>query len=148
MVLNQQQIEHFMSEAMREGRKARDKCAPNPPIGCVLVNGGQIVSRGHTNEPGKPHAEAMALEALKPVPDGTAAFVTLEPCSFQGKTPSCAKALIQSGIKEVYVGIVDPHPLNQGQGIALLEQAGVTVVTGILSNDIADELGPHLIRSI
>ncbi|MEM7017724.1 MAG: bifunctional diaminohydroxyphosphoribosylaminopyrimidine deaminase/5-amino-6-(5-phosphoribosylamino)uracil reductase RibD [Pseudomonadota bacterium] len=141
------QIENFMREAMAEGRKARAHCAPNPPIGCVLVQAGEIIARGHTNPPGQPHAEAMALQSLPEDAADVIAFATLEPCSFHGRTPSCAKALVKAGIKSVYVGIIDPHPKNQGAGIQILQDAGVEVHIGILSTQIQAELGPYLLHS-
>lgn len=141
--MNQQQIEQFMHEALNEGRKAKGKCFPNPPVGCVLVKGNEVVARGHTNEPGKPHAEAMALAQLE-ANNGVSAFVTLEPCSFHGRTPSCAKALVKSGIKSVYVGIIDPHPENNGEGINMLREAGVKVQVGILSALVTQDLSPYL----
>ncbi|MGY0216534.1 bifunctional diaminohydroxyphosphoribosylaminopyrimidine deaminase/5-amino-6-(5-phosphoribosylamino)uracil reductase RibD [Endozoicomonadaceae bacterium StTr2] len=144
--MNQSQIEHFMLEAMCEGRKARNKCFPNPPVGCVLVKNGEIIARGHTNEPGQPHAEAMALQQINEG-RGITAFVTLEPCSFHGRTPSCAKALIKSGIECVYVGITDPDPRNNGVGIALLEKAGIRVQTGILADQVRQDLEPFLLSA-
>ncbi|MFK7937390.1 MAG: deaminase, partial [Saprospiraceae bacterium] len=88
--LTEEAIHNFMQAALLEGRKARPKCAPNPPVGCVIVKDNQIVARGHTNEPGQPHAEAMALNQLSPEIEDFTMFVTLEPCSFFGRTPSCA----------------------------------------------------------
>ena len=135
-----------MREAISEGRKAIAKCAPNPPVGCVLVRDGKIISRGHTNAPGQPHAEAMALYQLQGKLDDVIAFVTLEPCSFQGRTPSCAIELITRGVKQVYVGIIDPHPNNRGAGIAMLKQAGICVHLGILEAEIKNALEPYLIK--
>src|SRR5690554_3440505 len=111
-------IVRFMRLAIAEGQKAEPVCADNPPVGCVLVHDGVVVARGHTNPPGGPHAEAMALGQLDTPYKDLIAFVTLEPCSFSGRTPSCAKALIDSGIKTVYVGILDPDERNNGRGIA------------------------------
>lgn len=136
--------EQFMVQAIKEGRKARDICAPNPPVGCVLVCGDQIVARGHTNRPGEDHAEAMALRLLSCEHDSVTAFVTLEPCSFHGRTPSCAHALIRSSVNEVYVGIVDPDPRNNGKGIEILKSGGLKVHVGLLSQTIKQELGPYL----
>ena len=81
--MTDQEIENFMSEAMLEGEKAKPKCYPNPPVGCVIVKDQQIVSRGHTNEPGKDHAEIMALRNLPEGVEDFIMFVTLEPCSFR-----------------------------------------------------------------
>ncbi|MCQ4260016.1 hypothetical protein [Stutzerimonas stutzeri] len=94
--MNQIEIEEFMLEAIVEGRKALPNCLPNPPVGCVLVNAGRVIARGHTNEPGGKHAQAMALSQVKGSFAEVSAFVTLEPCSFHGRTPSCAKALMSA----------------------------------------------------
>lgn len=142
----QSAIEHFMWEAIYEGRKALPKCLPNPPVGCVLVEDDNIIARGYTNEPGQHHAEAMALSQIKHQElTNVIAFVTLEPCSFHGRTPSCAKALVTRGIKEVYVGIIDPHPKNNGAGIMLLREAGIQVYVGVLSEIIQQDLQPYLV---
>ena len=127
-----------------EGRKAVGICEPNPPVGCVLVRHGQIISKGHTNSPGQAHAEAMALCQVKGNLDDVAVFVTLEPCSFHGRTPSCAQELIDRGARSVYVGIIDPHPQNRGAGIEKLENAGVSVQLGILESEIRSDLAAHL----
>ena len=133
-----------MSVALREGRKAISKCSPNPPVGCVIVKDGLIVSRGHTNEPGKDHAEAMALRGLPDDLSAYAAFVTLEPCSFHGRTPSCAQALAERRIGHVYVALIDPDPRNDGAGIDLLRDQGISVTTGVLENQALADLRPHL----
>ncbi len=145
--MNQTQIEAFMREAQLEGRKALPICLPNPPVGCVIVQAGKIIARGHTNEPGKDHAEAMALAQLRGEEKGLQIFVTLEPCSFQGRTPSCARAISGHDVQTVYVGIIDPHPRNQGAGIAILEAAGIKVELGILATEIQADLAPYLIQS-
>lgn len=129
---------------MEEGRKAIPVCADNPPVGCILVRDGLVVAKGHTNSPGKPHAEAMAIQQLRNVGDNVVAFVTLEPCSFDGRTPACAQALIDSGIKTVYVGIVDPDARNNGLGIAKLRASGIDVHVGILEKEITAELEGYL----
>jgi pyrimidine deaminase RibD-like protein len=116
-------IKSFMQSAIEEGRNAVPVCQDFPPVGCVLVRKNIIVARGHINEHAAPHAEAMALSHLTGNPADVIAFVTLEPCSFHGCTPSCAAALIQSGIKTVYVCITDPSPRNCGRGIAMMRAA-------------------------
>jgi pyrimidine deaminase RibD-like protein len=121
-------LEYFMREALKEGRKALPACLPNPPVGCVLVKDGVIIARGHTNPPGRPHAEAMALGQVSGDLHEVMTFVTLEPCSFYGRTPSCAVALIA----RVVVALIDPHPRNQGRGIQMLEQAGIPLTLGVL----------------
>lgn len=142
------EIHKFMRLAINEGRKAIPVCADNPPVGCVLVRDGVAVAKGHTNSPGKPHAEAMAIRQLGDVDDHVVAFVTLEPCSFHGRTPSCAQALINAGIKTVYVGIVDPDPRNNGQGIAKLKAAGIDVHVGVLEKEITAELASYLGKAL
>jgi len=129
-------IEKYMWLAIHEGKKATGKCRPNPPVGCVLVRDNRVIAVGHTGEPGKPHAEAMAIgEVSGPLSD-VSVFVTLEPCSFEGRTPSCAKTLVSRNVKEVYVGVIDPHPRNRGAGIELIENAGIPVTIGVLAPEI------------
>ena len=142
--MTEAQAAYFMLEAQQEGHKALPACLPNPPVGCVIVKEGQIVARGYTNRPGFAHAEAMALDRLADDTDYAILFVTLEPCAFQGRTPSCAKRIATTNIKQVYVGIVDPDPRNNGRGIALLEKAGISVRLGILAESIRSELQPYL----
>ena len=84
-----------MTAALVEGRRALPDCLPNPPVGCVLVRDGKIIAKGHTQPPGQFHAEAMALDRVAGSLEDVAAFVTLEPCSFHGRTPSCAQALVK-----------------------------------------------------
>lgn len=135
-----------MAAALAESQKALPTCRPNPPVGCVIVADDRILSRGFTGVPGTPHAEASALASLsyEGSAAGLSAFVTLEPCAFQGRTPSCAAALIGLGIGSVFVGIVDPDPRNNGQGLRLLAEAGVHVELGILEREITEFLTPHL----
>jgi len=135
-----------MAEALAESRKALPGCRPNPPVGCVIVERERIVARGFTGMPGEPHAEAAAIAALSRTGDATnlAAFVTLEPCAFAGRTPSCAKALVARGIGWVFVGIIDPDPRNSGKGLQLLREGGISVELGILEHEIRAFLNPYL----
>lgn len=146
--MTETEIQYFMREAILEGRKAITIAPPNPPVGCVIVSDNKIVARGHTNAPGKHHAEAMALDKIKNLDyKALTLFVTLEPCSFQGKTPSCASAIIKNkAIKCVYIGIIDPHPKNRGRGVEMLAEANIKVETGILKKEIEEELSEFLIR--
>src|SRR5215471_18622700 len=133
-------LKSFMREAIAQGKLALPACLPNPPVGCVLVRDGAIVARGYTQPPYQPHAEPAALRQLEgDLPDVTA-FVTLEPCAFHQRTPSCAKEMIARRVGHVYVALIDPHPKNQGRGIQMLRDAGIPVVTDFL----ADEARPHL----
>ncbi|MEL6194823.1 MAG: bifunctional diaminohydroxyphosphoribosylaminopyrimidine deaminase/5-amino-6-(5-phosphoribosylamino)uracil reductase RibD [Bacteroidota bacterium] len=140
------EIDYFMGEAMSEGLKAKPNCFPNPPVGCVIVKDGQIVSRGYTNEPGKHHAEAMALHQLPRGVEDFIMFVTLEPCSFFGRTPSCAKHIARTSCKAVYVGMIDPHTKNSGKGIEILKNAEIEVHVGIREEEVREQLSPYLIQ--
>ena len=135
-----------MRSALAEGTRALPGCRPNPPVGCVLVRAGQIVARGHTQPPYQPHAEPFALAQLEGPLDDVTAFVTLEPCAFHQRTPSCAKELVARRIGAVYVALIDPHPKNQGRGIQLLREAGIPVVTDFLSDEAQEQLAPYLYR--
>lgn len=137
-----------MAEALAESRKALPECRPNPPVGCVIVGEGRILARGFTGRPGEPHAEAAAIASLEYAgdPGNLSAFVTLEPCAFAGRTPSCAKAIRDRGIGLVVVGILDPDPRNNGNGLQLLREAGLLVELGLLEEEIRSFLEPYLIR--
>lgn len=122
-------------------------CLPNPPVGCVFVRDGAVVASGFTQPPGQHHAEAMALSQVSGDLAGVVAYVTLEPCSFHGRTPSCAKALVARGIQRVVVAMLDPDPRNAGAGIEILKAAGVEVSVGVLEHIAASDMGPHLALS-
>lgn len=131
-----------MAEALAEGRKALPACRPNPPVGCVLVRDGEVVGRGFTQPPYQPHAEPMALAQVTGDLSDVVAYVTLEPCSFHNRTPSCAKTLIEAGIRMVVVGMADPHPRNRGAGVRMLRDAGVHVIEGVLEAEARRDMGP------
>lgn len=134
----------FMQQALDLGRRALPDCQPNPPVGCVIVRHGAIIASGYTQAPGQHHAEAMALSQLAQGLDGLTAYVTLEPCSFAGRTPSCALALIRAGVARVQVAMLDPDPRNAGAGIAMLRHAGIDVSVGLLAGQARQDLGPYL----
>lgn len=142
------QHEAWMRAALHESWTALPGCLPNPPVGCLIVLDGLVLARGYTNPPGRPHAEAMALRYLSgsTATAGTSVYVTLEPCSFDGRTPSCAEALVAAGVSRVFVGIIDPHPRNRGRGIEILRAGGIEVEVGIVASEIEAALAPYLIR--
>jgi diaminohydroxyphosphoribosylaminopyrimidine deaminase/5-amino-6-(5-phosphoribosylamino)uracil reductase len=113
---------------------AVSRSSPNPAVGCILTSpAGEIIGQGHTQQVGGPHAEIMALrdaQALGHDVRGATAYVTLEPCSHQGRTGPCCDALIKAGIAKVVASIKDPNPKVAGQGFARLRAAGVEVVVG------------------
>ena len=135
----------FMEVALEVGRRALPRCLPNPPVGCALVVDGQVVATGFTQPPGQAHAEVMAINALATKRRNVTVYVTLEPCSFVGRTPSCAHALIASKVDRVVVGLIDPDPRNNGAGIALLRSADIEVLTGVLEDRARRDLGPYLV---
>jgi pyrimidine deaminase RibD-like protein len=147
LTVDRMRQEHYMALALELSKRALPDCLPNPPVGCVLVRDNAVIASGHTRAPGDLHAEAAALAAVPAAESalaGISAFVTLEPCSFQGRTPSCAKALIERGIEHVYVAMRDPDPRNDGKGLALLTEAGITVHEHVLASAVAQFLTPFL----
>ena len=128
----------FMALALSLGRRGMGRVWPNPAVGCVIVNDDQIVGRGWTADGGRPHAETRALAQAGAAAVGGTAYVTLEPCAHQGRTPPCAQALIDAEIRRVVIATGDPDPRVAGSGIAMLQAAGIAVSTGFLQ-DAADE---------
>lgn len=126
-----QQDEAYMRYALRLAARMAGRTMPNPLVGCVLVKEGQVIATGVTQPGGRPHAEVMALELAGDAARGATAYVTLEPCSHHGKTPPCAEALIKAGVARVVIAMQDPSEKVAGNGIALLEAAGIAVQTGI-----------------
>lgn len=122
----------MMARALQLARRGRFRAAPNPHVGCVLVRDGAVIGEGTTQPAGGNHAE---IEALQQAGDarGATAYVTLEPCSHQGKTGPCADALVAAGVSRVVAAMEDPNPQVAGQGLAKLRAAGVVVESGLLS---------------
>jgi pyrimidine deaminase RibD-like protein len=145
-VMDEDRQRQFMHLALLEGRKALPSCTPNPPVGCVLVRQGIVVASGHTSPPGGKHAEAMALSLLSGQLTDVTAFVTLEPCSFHGRTPSCAEELVLRKVGRVFISILDPDTRNNGAGVKILKCAGIEVSVGLLEEIALQELGPYLAR--
>ncbi|MFT5722392.1 MAG: diaminohydroxyphosphoribosylaminopyrimidine deaminase, partial [Motiliproteus sp.] len=118
--------------------------APNPRVGCVLVNGDRVVAEGYHIRAGEGHAEVNALAQAGAAARGATAYVTLEPCSHVGKTPACAEALLQAGVVRVVSAMADPNPLVSGRGHRRLQQAGIEVSWGLLQSQ-AEGLNPGFI---
>ena len=127
--------ESFMSRALELARKGRGKVSPNPMVGCVLVKDGEIISEGYHEKFGGPHAEVMAIRNSRQYPVDSVAYVNLEPCCISGKTPPCTNTLLENGISEVYIGMLDPNPDVNGKGVEELEKAGIAVHVGIMSDE-------------
>jgi diaminohydroxyphosphoribosylaminopyrimidine deaminase/5-amino-6-(5-phosphoribosylamino)uracil reductase len=126
--------EIWMQRAFDLALLGTGRVAPNPLVGCVIVQGDRIIGEGYHQQFGGPHAEVHAILSCTESVEGATAFVTLEPCSHFGKTPPCADLLIQSGIKEVFIANLDPNPLVAGKGISALEAAGITCHIGLLAS--------------
>jgi diaminohydroxyphosphoribosylaminopyrimidine deaminase/5-amino-6-(5-phosphoribosylamino)uracil reductase len=132
----------YMALALQLGRRGMGRVWPNPAVGCVIVGHGRIVGRGWTQDGGRPHAEVVALAQAGEDARGATVYVTLEPCAHHGKTPPCAEALIAAGVARVVIAVGDPDPRVAGRGIAMLEQAGIVVETGLLADQArADHAG-------
>ncbi|WP_353517090.1 bifunctional diaminohydroxyphosphoribosylaminopyrimidine deaminase/5-amino-6-(5-phosphoribosylamino)uracil reductase RibD [Thalassotalea sp. SU-HH00458] len=125
----------FMAQAIRLAERGIYTTSPNPRVGCVIVNHGQIVGEGFHEKAGQGHAEVHALAMAGTNAQGATAYVTLEPCSHVGRTPPCANALIDAGVSKVIAAMVDPNPHVSGRGLALLEQAGIETYSGLLEQD-------------
>lgn len=137
----------FMARALHLARNGQYTTDPNPRVGCVLVNGGQILAEGWHAEAGQAHAEVDALAKLAEpsLARGATAYVTLEPCSHHGRTGPCCDALIQAGIGRVVVAMQDPNPLVAGSGLKKMRAAGLAVDCGLLQTD-AEQLNRGFIK--
>lgn len=124
--------ESMMRRALSLAKRGVGKTSPNPAVGCVIVRDGRIVGQGWHRKAGTPHAEVHALHEAGDLARGADVYVTLEPCSHFGKTPPCADALIQAGVRRVVIGTADPNPKVNGGGTAKLSSAGIEVISGIL----------------
>ncbi len=129
----------FMRRALELARFGWGETHPNPLVGALIVENGEIVAEGHHVKAGEVHAEIAALRALgrKPKP-GATLYVTLEPCCTHGRTPPCTEAIVSAGITCVVVGATDPNPAHAGHGFEWLRASGVEVITGVLAGECAD----------
>ena len=137
-----------MRVAIAEAEQARGSTGDNPWVGCVLVDArGAVVARGYTQGPGEDHAEIVAMrEAREAGVDlaETTLYSTLEPCAFHGRTPACALAIVDSGVRRVVVGILDPNPRVDGVGLRMLREAGLEVVDAVCADEITRQLSEWL----
>ncbi len=137
----------WMELALEEARKGLGRTAPNPPVGAVVVKDGKLIGRGWHHAAGKPHAEREALadafqyaglDGVK----GATVYVTLEPCSTQGRTPPCTQGLIDAGVARVVYACVDRNPSHAGRADALLKSAGIEVVSRVCADEAERVLRP------
>ncbi len=131
----------YMAYAIELAKKAEGWTNPNPLVGCVIVKNGKIVAEGYHEKYGQWHAERNAILRSEQDLTGATAYVTLEPCCHQGRTPPCSDLLIERGIKKVFIGSRDPNPLVSGKGAKRLRAAGVEVIEDFMRTG-CDELNP------
>ena len=127
--------EQYMRRAIELAKRGMGYTSPNPMVGAVIVKDGRIIGEGWHERYGELHAERNALKHCKESPRGADMYVTLEPCCHHGKQPPCVEAVIEAGIKRVYVGSDDPNPLVAGGGIKILKEHGIEVVTQVLKDE-------------
>ncbi len=120
-----------MARALVLAARGEGRTRPNPPVGAVVVAGDRCVGEGWHKRAGGPHAEVLALRAAGDAARGATLYVTLEPCSTQGRTPPCTRAILAAGITRVVVATTDPNPKHRGRGLRELRRAGIAVETGV-----------------
>lgn len=135
----------FMAQALRLAERGLYTTSPNPRVGAIIVQQGQLVGAGFHHRAGEPHAERLALAAAGEKAKGATAYITLEPCCHQGRTPPCTQGLIEAGVQRVVAAMADPNPLVAGQGLAKLQAAGIQVDTGLMEQ-AARALNPGFVK--
>jgi diaminohydroxyphosphoribosylaminopyrimidine deaminase / 5-amino-6-(5-phosphoribosylamino)uracil reductase len=125
----------YILRTLELARMGTGLTSPGVMVGAVVVKDGRIVGEGFYTYDGIRHAEVIALEQAGQAARGATVYTNLEPCSHQGRTPACAKALIDAGVTRVVTAMTDPNPVVNGSGIAMLREAGVQVETGIFENE-------------
>lgn len=125
----------YMKRALDLAKLGLGWTRPNPMVGAVIVRNGEVIGEGYHRQDGEAHAEIEAFMSTSEDLEGATMYVSLEPCSHEGRTGSCAQAIIRSSITRVVCATLDPFPEVQGRGIAMLEEAGVEVVVGVMEED-------------
>ena len=139
--------QYYMRLALKLALKAKGKTSPNPLVGAVVVKNGLIVGKGFHHQAGLRHAEIYALEEAGLKAKQATLYLTLEPCMHFGRTPPCTNKIIQSGIKRVVIGMIDPNPLNNGKGLNILKENNIKVTLGV-SEDQARKINETFIKFI
>jgi diaminohydroxyphosphoribosylaminopyrimidine deaminase/5-amino-6-(5-phosphoribosylamino)uracil reductase len=134
----------YMTQALRLAERGLYTTTPNPRVGCVIVKNGAVIGEGWHERAGGPHAEVHALRQAGDAANGADVYVTLEPCSHHGRTPPCAQALIDAGVRRVIAAMGDPNPLVAGEGLRRLEAQGIETRCGLMEKE-ARQLNPGFI---
>ena len=121
----------WMKQAIALALQGQYSTKPNPNVGCVIVKDGLLLGTGYHPKAGQPHAEVFAMREAGEQTQGATAYVTLEPCAHYGRTPPCAKGLVEAGVARVVIACPDPNPLVAGKGVQILKEAGIEVDVGI-----------------
>ena len=135
----------FMQLALDLAKQGEFTTTPNPSVGCVLVKDGKVVGKGFHAKAGEPHAEVMALREAGENARGATAYVTLEPCSHFGRTPPCAKGLVEAGVSKVIAAMCDPNPQVAGKGLQILSDASIQSAVGLLEEN-AEQLNKGFLK--
>src|SRR3954464_2192221 len=137
----------FLRRALRLAMNGRGTTEPNPSVGCVLVKNDKVIGEGFTQPFGGAHAERRALAGCMESPAGATAYVSLEPCCHTNKkTPPCAPRLIEAKVARVVIGCLDPNPEVNGNGVAMLQSAGIAVDGPVLEAEAKQLIAPFLAR--
>ncbi len=136
----------WMRRALELAARGTGETNPNPVIGCVIVREGSVVGEGYHRRAGGPHAEVVALRRAADAARGATAYVNLEPCAHEGRTPACAPLLVAAGVSRVVVAFRDPNPLVSGRGLTILRRAGLAVTVGVLEGE-ARRLNERFVRA-
>ncbi|HEX2613732.1 MAG TPA: bifunctional diaminohydroxyphosphoribosylaminopyrimidine deaminase/5-amino-6-(5-phosphoribosylamino)uracil reductase RibD [Fibrobacteria bacterium] len=138
----QTKSQKLMEKAFLAAKSVKGSTLPNPPVGAIFVKNGLIIASGATRPAGGPHAEIVGLRKALGEAAGSTLYVTLEPCAHFGRTPPCARALVEAGVRKVVAACEDPNPKVAGKGFEELRRAGIEVVTGVLREQAEEFYAP------
>src|SRR5262249_27766723 len=126
--------------------RGRNTCTPNPNVGCVIAKSGRVIGEGWHERAGEAHAEAKALAACTEPAEGSTVYVTLEPCSHQGRTGPCTEKLVSARVARVVAAVQDPYPEVNGRGLKRLRDAGINTEVGLMAAEAEEVHRPFLHR--
>ena len=127
--------EHWMQKALALSWQQKGRTGENPAVGCVIVKDDKIIGQGVTSDGGRPHGETNALQVAGKAAKDASVYVALEPCSHYGQTAPCANALIDAGIGQCVIAVIDPDPRVHWRGAAQLQEAGIDTMIGLCEDD-------------